>query len=66
MLLQNAIAIGKDLGKFLKADHLDSSGFIYCSYLRILVEIDVRKPLKPGFSLGREDGPPMWISFKYK
>ena len=43
--LKNAIAIGKGLGKFLKVEDFGASGATFRSYLRLLVEIDVSKPL---------------------
>jgi hypothetical protein len=58
MNLKNAVAIGKGLGNLLKVDHAESLGSIFRSYLRILVEIDIYKPLKAGFSIKRADNPP--------
>jgi hypothetical protein len=36
------------------------------SYLRLLVSIDVTKPLSPGFCFSRSDGVSDWISLKYE
>jgi hypothetical protein len=49
MSLKNAIAIGKGLGSLLEVD--ESSGVLktFRSYLKILVEIDITKPLKAAF-----------------
>jgi hypothetical protein len=66
MIRQNAFAIGKGIGNFLKADNDEAAGFIYRSYLRLLVEVDVRKPLKPGFFQNRHDAPPLWVNFIYE
>jgi hypothetical protein len=66
MTTKNAIAIGKGLGEFLKVE--ESGGILstFRSYLRILVEIDSNKPLKPGFDFSRQDGNATWISLKYE
>jgi hypothetical protein len=66
MLLKNAVAIGKSLGVLLEVDNADSLGLICRSFLRILVEIDIRKPLEPGSCLHRPDGPPIRIELKYE
>ena len=36
------------------------------SFLRTMVNIDVFKPLNPGFFLSREDGSSSWVSLKYE
>jgi hypothetical protein len=46
----------------------DNSGAAatFKSYLRLLVSIDVSKPLNPGFCFTRSDGDSDWISLKYE
>jgi hypothetical protein len=39
---------------------------IFRSFLRLLVSIDVSKPLNPGFSFTRTDGSSSWVSLKYE
>jgi hypothetical protein len=66
MTTKNAIAIGKGSGEFLKVE--ESGGILstFRSYLRILVEINSNKPLKPSFDFSRQDGNATWISLKYE
>lgn len=66
MSLKNSIAIGKGLGTIIKVDEDSGGNRTFRSYLRLLVEIDVTRPLKAGFSLKREEGEPLWIIFKYE
>ncbi|GLT55790.1 hypothetical protein SLA2020_288800 [Shorea laevis] len=66
MVLKNAVAIGKSLGNLLEVENADSLSLICRSYLRILVEIDIRKPLEPGSIIHREVGPPICIQLKYE
>jgi hypothetical protein len=66
MTRTNVVAIGLGLGKLLEVENFGESGMIYCSYLRILVEIDVRKPLNPGFLHDREGGNHLWCQLKYE
>jgi hypothetical protein len=62
----NAVAIGLGIDKLLRVENLAESGFICRSYLRILVEIEVSCPLKPGFLHAREGGAPSWCQLKYE
>jgi hypothetical protein len=66
MTTKNAIAIGKGLGPVLMVE--DNSGVeaTFRSYLRILVSLDVSKPLKSGFSMSREDGSSTWVNLRYE
>ena len=41
-------------------------GQTFRSYLKLLVEVDVFEPLKPGFPFCREGGELVWISLKYE
>jgi hypothetical protein len=67
MTTRNAIAIGKGLGDFLKADDAVGQPIPkFRSYLRVLAEIDVHAPLKPGFQFRRDNGDQVWIALKYE
>jgi hypothetical protein len=61
MTTQIAISIGKGLGHLVKVDDIYCDKKIFKSYLRLLVDIEVNKPLKPGFSFQREGGEPLWV-----
>jgi hypothetical protein len=65
MSIKNAIAIGKGLGKLVKIEENSGAEAIFQSFLRLLVNIDVCKPLNLGFSFTRIDGSTTWISLKY-
>jgi hypothetical protein len=65
--LRNAIAIGKGMGNLIKVDDVAAQDrSIFRSYLRVLVEIDVHAPQKPGFLFHRGNGESAWISQKYE
>ena len=66
MSSKNAIAIGKGLGNLLRVEDASEASTTFRSYLRILVEIDSLKPVKPGFPLARPDGASSWVSLKYE
>jgi hypothetical protein len=66
MTIKNAVAIGKGLGSFLKVDDNASGKITFRSYLRVLIEIKVLEPLKPGFYFKRDNKEPLWISFIYE
>jgi hypothetical protein len=66
MTTKLAISIGKGLGDLLQVEDLSGASSTFKSYLRILVEIDVAKPLKPGFSFKRDNGETLWIFLKYE
>jgi hypothetical protein len=66
LTLKNAIAIGKGLGPVLMVEDNSGVEVIFRSYLRILVSIDVSKPLNPGFDFSKEDGSSSWVSLKYE
>ena len=63
---KNAIAIGKGLGNLVKIEESSGAETTFRSFLRLLVIIDVSKPLNPGFSFIRNDGSATWINLKYK
>jgi hypothetical protein len=56
MTLKNSIAIGKGIGQVVKVDENSGATASFRSYLRLLVSIDVTKPLNPGFCFSRSDG----------
>jgi hypothetical protein len=66
MTIKNAVAIGKGIGELIKVDDIEGDSITFRSYLRILVEINVQKPLKPGFYFQHGQGEPSWISFRYE
>jgi hypothetical protein len=66
MSLKNSIAIGKGLGNFVKTDSANGVDCIFRSFLRLLVDIDVSKPLNPGFLFTIMDNFTTWISLKYE
>ena len=66
MSLKNSIAIGKGLGNFVKIDSANGVNSTFRSFLKLLVEIDVSKPLNPGFLFTRMDNSTTWISLKYE
>jgi hypothetical protein len=61
-----AISIGKALGNFIKVDEGLGAASTFRSYLRLLVELDVTKPLKPGFPFCRDGGAPLQVLLKYE
>jgi hypothetical protein len=62
MALQNAIVIGKALGKILALENMDTSGHLRRQFLRVKVEIDTAQALKPGFHLPRPGKSALWVS----
>jgi hypothetical protein len=66
MTTKNAISIGKGLGQFLKVEDNSGETAAFRSYLKVLVSIDVNKPLNPGFNFNKSDGTQTWVSLKYE
>jgi hypothetical protein len=66
MSLKNSIAIGKGLGNLLKIDPANGVDSTFKSFMRLQVEVDVSKPLNPGFLFTRNDKSTSWISLKYE
>jgi hypothetical protein len=66
MSLKNSIAIGKGLGNLVKIDNANGVDSTFRSFLRLLVEIDVSKPLNSGFLFTKMDNSTTWISLKYE
>jgi hypothetical protein len=55
LTIKNAIAIGKGLGSLIMVEDNNGVEVTFRSFMRILVSIDVFKPLDSGFYLSRED-----------
>jgi hypothetical protein len=66
LTFKNAIDIGKGLGPLIMVEDNSGVEVTFRSYLRILVSIDVSKPLNPGFDLSKEDGSSSCVSLKYE
>jgi len=66
MALENAIMIGKAVGKILALENMETSGLLRRQFLRVKVEIDTTQSLKPGFHLPRLGKSALWISFRYE
>ena len=66
MTTKIAISIGKGLGNLIQVDDSNSDKKTFKSILRLLVEIEVSNPLKPGFSFQRDEGKPLWIFLKFE
>jgi hypothetical protein len=61
-----AISLGKALGNFIKVDEGNGATTTFRSYLRLLVELNVTKPLKPGFAFRKDGGEPLQVLLKYE
>jgi hypothetical protein len=59
------LPLGKGLGLLVKVDENRGVAATFRSFLRLLVSIDVSKPLNLGFCFTRSDGAFDWISLKY-
>ena len=66
MTTKIAISIGKGLGKLIKVEDNRSDKLTFRSFHRLLVEIEVCHPLKPGFTFNRDGGESLWIFLKYE
>jgi hypothetical protein len=66
MTTKIAISIGKGLGNLIKVEDSSSDKKTFRSFLRLLVEIEVCNPLKPGFTFHRDGGESLWIFLKYE
>jgi hypothetical protein len=66
MTIKNAISIGKGLSQFLKVEDNNGETAAFRIYLKVLVSIDVNKPLNPGFNFNKSDGTQTWVSLKYE
>jgi hypothetical protein len=66
MTSKSAIAIWKGLGKLVKIEENSEAEKTFRSFLRLLVNIDVSKPLNLGFSFTHFDGSATWIRLKYE
>jgi hypothetical protein len=61
---KTAISIGKDLGNLIQVEDSCGDRKPFRSFLRLLVELDVHIPLKPGFIFRREGGDSLDILLK--
>jgi hypothetical protein len=66
MSVKNAISTGKGLRNLVKIEDHSGAEAIFRSFLRLLVNIDVNKPLKHGFTFTQPDGSETWINLKYE
>jgi hypothetical protein len=66
MTTKIAIFIEKGLRNLIKVEDSNNDKKTFRSFLRLLVEIKVRNPLKPGFTFRRDGGEPLWIFLKYE
>ncbi|GLT65841.1 hypothetical protein SLA2020_382460 [Shorea laevis] len=66
MATMNAIKIGKALGTILEVENYDIAGIVCRQHLRVEVEINILRPLVPGFYIPREGKESLWVSFKYE
>jgi hypothetical protein len=66
MTTKIVISIGKGLGNLIKVEDSSSDKKTFRSFLRLLVEIEVCNPLKPGFTFHRDGGESLWIFLKYE
>nr|POE84818.1 hypothetical protein CFP56_75832 [Quercus suber] len=62
----NLRKIGEMVGTVVELNLAGEGGTIWRKFLRVQIELDVLKPLMPGFFLPRENLPHLWISFKYE
>lgn len=58
-------SIGNYVGTFVKSDSKNFEG-MWRNYLRILVSVDVRSPLKSQMRVKKTGGDWLWIKFKYE
>jgi hypothetical protein len=65
MTTQNAIKIGKGIGKILELDN-NSTGFICCKFICFKIEINTSLPLASGFHMPSAGAKLRWISFQYE
>lgn len=65
MSMEMGKALGDFIGEFIEYDAKNSSSFSR-TYIRIRVHIDVRKPLKRGKKIRRDEGEVKMVKFKYE
>jgi hypothetical protein len=66
MTIKNAIAIGKGLGPLIMVEEKSGVEVTFRNFMKIMVSIDVSKPLNPSFYLSKEVGTSSWVSLKYE
>lgn len=65
MNLHNAETIGALVGKVIRV-HDPKLHTRVRRFIRIRIQVDTSKPLRPGCKIMRDDGHPSWVSFKYE
>ncbi|KAI7983776.1 hypothetical protein LOK49_LG15G01575 [Camellia lanceoleosa] len=64
---KNSEIIGNHVGRLVRVEAHTAGLLLYCSFLRIRVEVDTTKPLPQGFWLKRpSEGNDIWISYKFE
>lgn len=66
MTEENLKCIGKTVGNVIEVDFDEGSKGRYCRFIRLRIEIDISRPLNPGFFLPRPGLNDLWISLKYE
>ncbi|PWA49962.1 hypothetical protein CTI12_AA455450 [Artemisia annua] len=61
-----ATELANSLGKLIELDCVDEGPQTDRDFLRFRVEIDITKPLVPGFFISRSGGKESWVTFKYE
>ncbi|PWA54451.1 hypothetical protein CTI12_AA435140 [Artemisia annua] len=61
-----AASIAESLGRLVDLDCLGEGPQTIRDFLRFRVEIDLTKPLTPGFLIPRSDGSESWVMLKYE
>jgi hypothetical protein len=66
MTEENLKCIGKTVGNVIEVDFDEGSKGRYRRFIRLRIEIDISRPLNPGFFLPRPGLNDLWISLKYE
>ena len=66
MTTQNAIRIGKGIGKILQLDNDNSTELVCRRFIRFKIEIDTSLPLALGFNMSCDGEDTCWTSFLYE
>ncbi|KAK3008039.1 hypothetical protein RJ639_015411 [Escallonia herrerae] len=66
MTKRNAEKIAEKIGKLKEIDFTSDGKISWFKYLRIRVELDVRKPLQTGFNRNKNDQSKAWIQLQYE
>ena len=62
----NLKRIGSQLGKVIEVDLVGEPGSAWKKFLRIRIDIPIKKPLLPSFFLPRPNNYDSWIELKYE